>query len=1149
MQLDSGSVRYREQRVKYFSWTTLCTPLTMFWLIVFILAVVILWFLLDKPLHYWERLGAKQTKPWIVLGDSWSTVLGLKNFSDLLQTVYNLYPDARYTGMYQFYTPVVLVKDPELIKSITVKNFDHFTDRRTFLDPEADPVSGRNLLSLKGQRWRDMRGTLSGSFTSSKMKFIFELMNDTAQRFVEHLKNRDDVIELELKDTFTRFANDVIATSAFGLTVDSLSQPENEFYLSGKKITDFTSLRVFVKFFGYLMFPQLFRTLKIGLIDSGATRFFQKVLTETMRVREEEGIVRPDMINILLEAKKGAKDEEPVLVDTGFATVEESSLGRSKPQPAITNDDITSQALIFFFAGFDSTSTAMSFAGYELACHPEVQGKLRDEILEVQRRCEGKITYEALLGMKYLDMVVSEVLRKWPPIIGMDRVCTKPYVIEAVKPGEESVRLRVGDVVILPFQAIHRDPVNFPDPDKFDPERFSDENKGKIRPYTYLPFGVGPRNCIGSRFALLEVKMLLFNLLAAFEVVPTARSVIPLRLAKRSLNIVVEDGLWFGLKRLERTKQYVGNLSRIRFKKLQRRVFPGPIRPRCCIPINSRAKNINSQGRFIYLRCVRANDLILNHCLLIRIKNCTEMLLLLALFAILIWYFLVRPHHYWTRIGVKQTKPWPILGDTWVTIIKRMGIAPASREIYNMVNDVRYFGMYQFYMPALAIKDPDLIKEITVKRFDHFTDHRGFLDSDADPNWGKLLFQLRGQEWKRMRSCLSCAFTSSKIKSMFQLISQGAENFVRHYSTLSKDLIDVEVKDAFSRFSNDVIASMAFGVEVNSLAEPNNEFYLMGKQLTSLSGPSTMLKFFGYIVCPKLMKFFQASVFDGESSEYFKRVISEAISVARGRRQLGIERPDVINILLDAKSDDEAPVDTGFATARETDFVTEKTKSLPTITDADIISQALLFFLAGFETVSTALSFGAYELALNLDIQQKLRNEIVEVKDRYDAKITYDTLLGMKYLDMVVSEILRKWPPGPATDRVCTKPYTIEPLSPDEVAVKLNKGDLVLLPTYGLHMDPRYYPEPDKFDPERFSDENKVNISPYTYMPFGIGPRGCVASRFALLEIKIVLYHLLSEFELVPLRETQIPLQFDSNSLGNTVKGDLRLGFKRIVMK
>ncbi|XP_060525750.1 cytochrome P450 9e2-like [Cylas formicarius] len=523
----------------------------MFWLIISVLAVVTLWFLLDRPLHHWEKLGAKQTKPWIILGDSWPTVLGLSNFPDMLQTVYNLYPEARYTGMYQCYTPALLLKDPELIKLITVKDFDHFTDRSTFLDPEVDPVVGRNLLSLKGQRWRDMRATLSGSFTSSKMKFIFGLINATTQRFVEHLKNRQgDVIELELKDALTRFANDVIATSAFGLTVDSLSQPENEFYLSGKKMSDLTSLRVLVKFFGYLVFPQLFRTLKIGLLDSSATRFLQKVLTETIRVREEEGIVRPDMINILLEAKKGAKDEEPVLVDTGFATVEESSPGRSKSHPAITNDDITSQAFIFFFAGFNSSSTAMCFAAYELARHPEVQCRLRDEIHQVQRHCEGKITYEALLGMKYLDMVVSEVLRKWPPIFAMDRVCTKPYVIEAVKSDEEPLRLRVGDAVILPFQAIHRDPINYPDPDKFDPERFSDENKRKIRPYTYLPFGVGPRNCLGSRFALLEVKMLLFNLLAAFELVPTARSVIPLRLAKRSPNVVIEGGLWFGLKRL-----------------------------------------------------------------------------------------------------------------------------------------------------------------------------------------------------------------------------------------------------------------------------------------------------------------------------------------------------------------------------------------------------------------------------------------------------------------------------------------------------------------------------------------------------------------------------------------------------------------------
>ncbi|RZC39785.1 p450 domain containing protein [Asbolus verrucosus] len=101
----------------------------------------------------------------------------------------------------------------------------------------------------------------------------------------------------------------------------------------------------------------------------------------------------------------------------------------------------------------------------------------------------------------------------------------------------------------MPTYAIHRDSQYFPDPERFNPERFSEENKGNIRPYTYLPFGSGPRNCIGSRFALLETKVLFFHILSHFEIIPIEKTQIPLQLNRKSFNMTAEGGFWFGFKR------------------------------------------------------------------------------------------------------------------------------------------------------------------------------------------------------------------------------------------------------------------------------------------------------------------------------------------------------------------------------------------------------------------------------------------------------------------------------------------------------------------------------------------------------------------------------------------------------------------------
>ena len=259
------------------------------------------------------------------------------------------------------------------------------------------------------------------------------------------------------------------------------------------------------------------------------------------------------MIHLLLQARKNElkHDESEPVQDTGFATVAESETNKDdqNTKREITDEDIISQALLFFFAGFETVSLLMCFMSYELAVNPDVQKRLIEEVDETLEACKGKLTYEALLGMKYLDMVVCETLRKWPNAVALDRICTKPYTIEPKYPDEKPVHLENNAVVWFPVFAIHRDPQYYPEPERFDPERFNDENKVNIKPCTYLPFGSGPRNCIGSRFALLETKALFFYVLSHFEVVPVEKTEIPLVLTKKQFNLTAENGFWLGLKR------------------------------------------------------------------------------------------------------------------------------------------------------------------------------------------------------------------------------------------------------------------------------------------------------------------------------------------------------------------------------------------------------------------------------------------------------------------------------------------------------------------------------------------------------------------------------------------------------------------------
>lgn len=138
---------------------------------------------------------------------------------------------------------------------------------------------------------------------------------------------------------------------------------------------------------------------------------------------------------------------------------------------------------------------------------------------------------------------------------------------------------------------------------------------------------------------------------------------------------------------------------------------------------------------------------------------------------------------------------------------------------------------------------------------------------------------------------------------------------------------------------------------------------------------------------------------------------------------------------------------------------------------------------------------------------------------------------------------MRKWPAGAILDRKCVKDLLIEPKNGKKPFL-IEKGCNVVIPMLGLHRDERYYKDPEKFDPERFSLVNRSNIEPYSYIPFGIGPRACIGSRLALLEMKIVLCLLLSKFTFTVVNKTPIPLEFELNSLNMKAKNGMWLGLK-----
>lgn len=429
-------------------------------------------------------------------------------------------------------------------------------------------------------------------------------------------------------------------------------------------------------------------------------------------------------------------------------------------------------------------------------------------------------------------------------------------------------------------------------------------------------------------------------------------------------------------------------------------------------------------------------------------------------------------------------------------MLKMESIADNFINILNEFRHEPYVGFYDFQNPAIFIQDPDIIKQLGIKEFDSFVNHESFTTAVSDELFSNSLFMMQDEKWRVMRSTLSPAFTGSKMRMMFGLVRKCAENLAMYCDEqLDKESgrMTVKPKELFSKVLVDIISTSAFGLEIDCLRNSDNEMYKHSKKAFNFDSFTLMLKIVVMSFAPKIAAWLDLSIVPADSSQFFKKVVADTIA---HRKNTQTYRPDVIQLLIEAKEgklkhdSNKNDDDVGFATVHDAES-TSKQKIKSDWSDVEIASQCFIFFIAGFDTTATMLNFAAYQLAVDHETQEKLYQEIEKAKDNLDRQsITYEVLMKLPYLDAFVCEVLRKYPPQIQVDRVCNKGTTISDSKGNSFTIP--KGMTVNFNVYAVHYNPKYYPNPDKFDPNRFLGENKSKIQPNTFIPFGVGPRACL---------------------------------------------------------
>lgn len=357
-----------------------------------ILSILLLgYYYVKRKYSYWADRGFPFIEPEFPSGNM-SGVSKTRNVGEMMKTCYDeLKEKGPVGGLYFFTEPTAIVLDMDMLRCVFVKDFQSFHDRGMYVNERDDPLSA-HLVSLEGAQWKNLRAKLSPTFTSGKMKMMHSSILAVADQFRDHLKtlsSEGSSQELELKELLSQFTTDVIGNVAFGIECNSMKDPQSEFRRIGRKIFE-PSAKKFLKDLFIGMFPNVSRKLRLRTTLPEVTDFFLKLLNDTVQYRLENDVQRNDFLSLLIQ-----------IMNTGKLEGDNTDLGK------MTFNELAAQVFLFFIAGFETSSSTMTFTFYELALNPDIQERAREEVRDAMQRHGGVLSYEAAMELKYIDQIIN----------------------------------------------------------------------------------------------------------------------------------------------------------------------------------------------------------------------------------------------------------------------------------------------------------------------------------------------------------------------------------------------------------------------------------------------------------------------------------------------------------------------------------------------------------------------------------------------------------------------------------------------------------------------------------------------------------------------------------------------------------------------
>lgn len=474
------------------------------WHVVIALVVVLFTFLLTRSYRLKNKLK------WVGVAPAWPLIGNACDFMDSTKSLNAMHNYIlKHNGMCfieLLFRPLILISDYKFLEwllssnTIIQKSKDYQT-LRSWLE--------EGILITHGLTWKKGRKILTPAFHFNVLEQFVDVFERPASTLVNILDREVGKESVDIYPFITKYGLDVICETAMGVQMNVQEDSNSNYVNAVAEMCRIVVERAFhplkmIDTFYYLSIDHLREKRYVKLLHAVSNAVIEKRKEELEKKNKAKDKTGDS------NERNGDQEESDTGVKQRMAFLDLMFTLKDENNQPLSNKFIREQVDTFMFAGHDTTSSANSFALYCLANHPDVQEKALQEIKDVLGD-RDKLTFRDLQNLKYLELVIKETLRLYPSVPIYSRVTTEDTVYDGDK------IIPAGVTLIVVCYTINRNPNVYEEPDKFIPTRFSGtENK----PFSYLPFSAGPRNCIGQKFAMLNMKHTLATMLLNFELLP-----------------------------------------------------------------------------------------------------------------------------------------------------------------------------------------------------------------------------------------------------------------------------------------------------------------------------------------------------------------------------------------------------------------------------------------------------------------------------------------------------------------------------------------------------------------------------------------------------------------------------------------------------